>query len=137
MRHDEFMRERSRRLRRDETGAEARVWDMLRDRRLGGLKFRRQHVIGGYVVDFVCLAAKVVIEIDGATHEDADADARRTAELERAGYTVVRFSNSYVYEPETQILDEILDAIRCSELPAHEKARLDGERLFRTPLTAG
>ena len=134
MHGDRFMVGRARELRRNQTAAETCMWRLLRDRRLGGLKFRRQHVIGGHVVDFVCLAARLVIEIDGATHEDVEADAIRTADIERAGYTVIRFWNAYVYDRESAITDVILDALRLSALPQSEKDRLDRERMFPTPL---
>jgi very-short-patch-repair endonuclease len=129
---DSFMTRRARELRQEQTSAEKKVWRLLRDRRLGGLKFRRQHVIGNRVVDFVCLSARLVIEIDGDTHDDPDADSRCTAEIERAGYTVIRFWNSYVYDPESQILDMVVDALRESALSATEKARLDEEGLLPT-----
>jgi len=96
MRRDPVMAQLARELRRDETNAEKLVWEMLRARRLGGLKFRRQHVLGRYIADFVCLSARLVIEIDGHTHNDLESDAKRTADLERAGYRVIRFWNSYV-----------------------------------------
>ena len=134
MHGDRFMVGRARELRRNQTAAETCMWRLLRDRRLGGLKFRRQHVIGGHVVDFVCLAARLVIEIDGATHEDVEADAIRTADIERAGYTVIRFWNAYVYDRESAIIDMILHALRLSALPQSEKDRLDRERMFPTPL---
>jgi len=121
---------RARELRRTQTAAETRVWRLLRDRRLAGLKFRRQYVIGGHIVDFVCLAARLVIEIDGATHEDVEADAIRRAAIERAGYTVIRFWNSYVCDRESAMADMILDGLRRSALPKSEKDRLDRERLF-------
>ena len=81
------MTERARELRANKNSAERRIWSMLRGRRLAGLKFRRQHVIGNYVADFVCLSARLVIEIDGDTHdEEAQVrDARRTEDIERAG----------------------------------------------------
>ena len=129
-----FMFGRARELRRNQTAAETRLWRLLRDRRLGGLKFRRQHVIGGHVVDFVCIAARLVIEIDGATHENVEADAIRTADIHRAGYTVIRFWNAYVYDRESAIIDMILDALRLSALPQSEKDRLDRQRMFPTPL---
>jgi len=134
MHGDSFMVGRARELRRNQAAAERCVWRLLRDRRLGGLKFRRQHVIGGHIVDFVCLAARLVIEIDGATHEDVRADAIRTAEIERAGYTVIRFWNGYVYDRESAIIDMILDALRLSALPQSEKDGLDRQRMFPTPL---
>ena len=124
---------RARELRRTQTAAETRVWRLLRDRRLAGLKFRRQYVIGGHIVDFVCLAARLVIEIDGATHEDVEADAIRTAEIERAGYSVIRFWNSYVSDRESAMADMILDGLRRSALPKSEKDRLERERLFPMP----
>jgi uncharacterized protein DUF559 len=101
---------------------------------MGGLKFRRQHVLGNYIADFVCLSARLVIEIDGDTHENPESDAKRTADIERAGYRVIRFWNSYVYEHETAIANMILEALRESALPTSEKARLEGQRLFPTPL---
>jgi very-short-patch-repair endonuclease len=133
MQGDGFMVGRARELRRNQTGAEARVWRALRDRRLGGLKFRRQHVIAGHIVDFVCIAARLVIEIDGATHDDVEADVIRTAAIERAGYAVIRFWNAYVYDRESAIVDMILDALRLSALPQSEKDRLDREFLFPAP----
>jgi very-short-patch-repair endonuclease len=132
---DEFLKRRSRELRRDPNRAEARVWRLLRDRRLAGLKFRRQHVIGPYIADFVCLTARLVIEIDGDSHEDPEADARRTVVLEAMGYKVIPFRNSYVYDRESHILDMILDALRDSALPSGELARLDVEGLLPTALT--
>ena len=128
-----LMKQRARALRHDGNNAERQVWRLLRDRRLGGLKFRRQHVLGKYIVDFVCLSARLVIEIDGDTHEIPEADARRTAALEQMGYRVIRFWNSYVYDPESAAADMILDALRSSDLPQPEKERLDREGLFPTP----
>ena len=130
------MTRRARELRQEQTSAETKVWRLLRDRRLGGLKFRRQHVIGNRVVDFVCLSARLVIEIDGDTHDDPEADARRTAELEHAGYRVIRFWNSYVYDPESRVMDMVLDALQESALPAAEKVRLDREGLLPTPIAS-
>src|SRR2546422_11557052 len=92
------MTQRARELRANGNSAEKRIWSMLRSGRLAGLKFRRQYVIGKYMADFVCLSARLVIEIDGDTH-DEDArikDAKRTEDLEAAGYRVIRFCNNYV-----------------------------------------
>jgi len=130
-----LMKLRARDLRHDGNNAERQVWRLLRDRRLGGLKFRRQHVLGTYIVDFVCLSARLVIEIDGDTHENPEADSRRTAALEQMGYRVIRFWNSYVYDRESAILDMIVDALRSSALPQQEKERLDREGLFLDALT--
>jgi len=135
MPRSQLMKQRARDFRHDGNNAERLVWRLLRDRRLGGLKFRRQHVLGKYIVDFVCLSARLVIEIDGDTHEHPEADARRTAALEQMGYRVIRFWNSYVYDRESAIADMILDAIRSSDLPQAEKERLDREGVLPDPLT--
>ncbi len=83
-------------LRKTMTDAERRLWRHLRARQLG-VRFRRQHPFQGYILDFVCLERRLVIEVDGAQHADAAVrDAVRTAALERAGFRVVRFWNNEV-----------------------------------------
>jgi very-short-patch-repair endonuclease len=83
---------RARELRRDGSRAGRSCWELLRDRRLGGTKFRRQHQIGPYFADFACVSRKLVIEIDGEHHAyQVDADRRRTAMMEREGWRVVAF----------------------------------------------
>src|SRR5215207_10325715 len=79
----------SRHLRRHATVAEEKLWQAVRGRRLAGLKWRRQVPLLGYTVDFPCLSARLIIEIDGARHAiDAEYDRRRTEELERIGFQV-------------------------------------------------
>ena len=103
--------QRARRLRRASTGVEQRLWCRLRDRQLGGIKFRRQEPIGLFVVDFCSLEAKLVVELDGGQHaEQMGKDAARTAALERFGYRVLRFWNSEV----TENLDEVLERIAAA-----------------------
>jgi very-short-patch-repair endonuclease len=76
------------------TDAERKLWNLLHGRQLAGLKFRRLHPFEGYILDFVCLAEKVVIEIDGGQHQElATEDGVRTHALERAGFRVLRFWN--------------------------------------------
>jgi very-short-patch-repair endonuclease len=88
---------RARRLRREDTEAEARLWGSLRDRRLGGWKWRRQVQRGPYIVDFLCVEAGFVVELDGSQHADNVAyDERRTAYLEGSGLRVLRFWNADV-----------------------------------------
>ncbi len=88
---------RARSLRKDMTDAERQVWYALRDRRFAGWKFRRQVPFDQYILDFVCFDAKLVIEVDGGQHDQrAEYDARRTAHLERCGFTVLRFWNNEV-----------------------------------------
>src|SRR5215472_11064182 len=87
----------SRRLCSELTGAERRIWNHLRGRRLAKFKFRRQFPISGFVVDFVCLEANLIVEVDGGQHtEQAEADARRSAVLERSGFRILRFWNDDV-----------------------------------------
>ena len=87
----------ARSLRKTPTKAEDVLWQVLRGRRLVGLKFRRQVPFLSYTVDFLCFERKLIVEIDGAQHGwYADYDARRTRELEDHGFAVLRFTNSDV-----------------------------------------
>src|SRR2546429_5169351 len=89
----------ARRLRRDQTDAERKLWFRLRDRRLCGLKFRRQAPINQHIVDFCCAEARLIIEIDGGQHAIRTAeDLNRTKILEAMGYLVVRFWNRDVIQ---------------------------------------
>ncbi|HEY8615367.1 endonuclease domain-containing protein [Phenylobacterium sp.] len=104
-------RDRARALREDDTEAEARLWAVLRDRRLGGWKWRRQVPVGPFIADFMCEAAGLVVELDGGQHAEQEAyDARRTAALERAGFRVIRFWNSQVLENRDGVCLTILNA---------------------------
>jgi very-short-patch-repair endonuclease len=96
-------------LRRDATEAEKRVWQILRNRQLAGMKFRRQATLGRYVVDFLCVEARLVIELDGGQHDPAT-DAPRTRWLEANGYRVMRFWNNEVIENLDGVADTILVA---------------------------
>lgn len=98
----------SRAMRRHPTQAEARLWSALRSRQFGGWKFRRQHVIVGYVVDFYCAELRLVVEVDGSVHDQLRADDEaREADLRHAGAEVVRFSNGAVLDH----LDEVLSVL--------------------------
>ena len=115
--------ERARALRRNSTPAEDRLWSVLRGRGLGEAKFRRQQRFGKFVADFVCQAARLIIEIDGDTHatERGEAhDARRTAFLEQEGYRVIRFSNADVMGNLDGVASVILAALAPS--PSHPAA---------------
>jgi very-short-patch-repair endonuclease len=101
-------------LRRTATGAETVLWRALRGAKLNGSKFRRQHPIDRFVVDFVCLKAKLVIEVDGATHGSSAAlgrDAGRTQVLEAAGFHVMRVGNTDIRDNLDGVLESILTAI--------------------------
>jgi very-short-patch-repair endonuclease len=80
-------------MRRELTDAEHKLWQEIRDRRLDHIKFRRQALIGNYIVDFVCLRAKLVIELDGGQHSESSHDRTRDAELNARGFRVLRFWN--------------------------------------------
>lgn len=88
---------RARLLRRRMTDAERRLWSKLRLRQVDGLRFRRQAPVGPYIVDFICLETKLIVEVDGGQHAaDKEKDDERTTWLEAEGYRVVRFWNNDV-----------------------------------------
>ena len=102
---------RARTLRREDTEAEARLWNALRARRLGGWFWRRQVPFGPYILDFLCREAALVVELHGSQHADQLAyDTRRTAYLGRNGLRVIRFWNSAVLESRPDVCDAILHA---------------------------
>jgi very-short-patch-repair endonuclease len=84
---------RARRLRREMTEAERKLWYAVRDRRMAGFKFVRQEPIGPYVADFCCREAKLVVELDGSQHAERRRDKIRDEQLIRLGYRVLRFWN--------------------------------------------
>ena len=100
---------RSRALRRDSTGAEKRLWPILRNRKLDGHKFRRQVPIDTYVVDFCCIAERLIVELDGEQHADArkDYDDSRAKDLQGRGFRVLRFWNSEVLQESEGVIQEI------------------------------
>jgi very-short-patch-repair endonuclease len=101
----------ARSLRTRPTRVEAMLWEVIRDRRLDGLKFRRQHPIGPFVVDFCCPELRLIVELDGAVHDtQREDDAEREALLIAAGYDVVRFRNDEVRKD----LPSVLAAIRTA-----------------------
>ncbi|MGO8868982.1 MAG: endonuclease domain-containing protein [Alphaproteobacteria bacterium] len=102
--------DRARRLRRDETEAERRVWRAIRDRRLG-VKFRRQVPIGPYFADFACVARKLVVELDGGQHAEPTRYEEERGRVTAAnGYRVLRFWNNDVMDN----LDGVVEAIRLA-----------------------
>ncbi|OCW57202.1 endonuclease domain-containing protein [Hoeflea olei] len=90
------LRRFARAMRRAPTEAEQRPWGALRNRRLDGLKFRRQVPLGAWIADFVCMEAGLVVEVDGTQHADSRRDAARDAGLEALGFRVLRFWNDDV-----------------------------------------
>ena len=109
------------------TPTEALVWEHLRDRKFHGLKFRRQHPIGPYVADFFCSELQLILEIDGAVHnnpEQRTRDRERTLFLQGLGFEVVRISNSQVESNPEQALTQALPNAQTTPLPQQwEKGR--------------
>ena len=100
-----------RRLRRDSTDAEMKLWLSLRDCRLCGAKFVRQEAIGPYVADFVCRERKLIIEADGGQHSENARDRVRDCKLKAAEYRVLRFWNPDVLRNQAGVLEVIADAL--------------------------
>ena len=106
----------ARRLRRDQTDAERVLWVRLRDRRLNGLKFKRQVPVDKYIADFFCAEARLIVELDGGQHATRD-ESNRTAILEAMGYLVLRFWNNDVLKNIDGVLEEIQRAITTTPTP--------------------
>ncbi|MBN1579453.1 MAG: endonuclease domain-containing protein [Anaerolineae bacterium] len=107
------IRARARQLRQPQTPAERVLWQRLRNRQLGGYKFRRQHPIGRFIVDFYCAECHLAVEIDGDSHLDqVEYDAERTARLEARGYHVIRFTNREVHQQTDSVLEAIFQVCR-------------------------
>ncbi len=97
----------ARELRRNATEEEKTLWHHLRNRQLGGHKFRRQSSVGWYVADFLCAEKRLIVELDGGQHSE-EGDQQRTADLERLGYRVIRFWNTEVVDNLDAVLQRIL-----------------------------
>jgi very-short-patch-repair endonuclease len=98
----------AKKLRQQSTDAERLLWKYLRAHRMAGYKFKRQVVIEPYIVDFVCLEARLIVEADGGQHlEQTDADSRRTVFLESLGYKVIRFWNHEILGDTQTVLEQI------------------------------
>ncbi|MFD2725715.1 endonuclease domain-containing protein [Hyunsoonleella rubra] len=105
-----YLEERRKELRKNLTSAEATLWKSLQRKQLNGRKFRRQHSIEHFIVDFYCPSEKLIIELDGAVHFDfaqANYDLERTRRLEELGFKVIRFENKSVFENLPIVLNEI------------------------------
>jgi very-short-patch-repair endonuclease len=110
-------------MRREPTDAETKLWSRLRDRRLGGLKFRRQVPFGGYILDYFCEAVMLAVELDGGQHNDPDGarrDEGRDAALGKLGVEVLRFWDPDVLKETDAVCEAILDAAtrRATETPS-------------------
>lgn len=106
----------ARKLRREQTEVEHKLWHTLRDRRFHGIKFRRQQPVGPYIADFICFEAKLIIELDGSQHafpENAEVERFRTAFLESDGFRVMRFWNLELKDN----FDGVMETIRLAVGP--------------------
>ena len=96
-------------MRAESVPAEHKLWQQLRNRQVDGLKFRRQVPVGKYIADFVCHETKLIVELDGPTHDEREAhDQQRTRFLQREGYRVIRFLNEDVHRDIDSVLRTIL-----------------------------
>lgn len=124
---DTWFCDRARELRQAQTPAEQALWQQLRAKRFAGFKFRRQQVLGTYIIDFVCFAQKLIVELDGSQHaKAAEYDKRRDTWLEQQGFYVLRFwNNEWATQPEA-VLEAIWRALQQPPLPNPSPARGEG-----------
>ena len=107
-----------RRLRRDATEAERALWRLLRNRALGGAKFRRQFPIGNFIADFACLEHRLIVEADGGQHGSSNSDQARTEWLVSQGFRVLRFWNNEILENPGGVAAVLLEALRQPSDPS-------------------
>ena len=111
------LKENSKKNREDPTKAETILWEKLRDRKLNGFKFRRQHAIGQFIADFVCIEKSLIVEVDGSIHGDRkEQDELRTNALNQIGFRVLRFSNDEVEERVDYVLEKIKRELEIESL---------------------
>ena len=112
--HNILLLNRHRRaLRNNGTAAEAALWNLLKNSRLHGRKFRRQHSIEHFIADFYCPAEKLIVELDGEVHNDPlrrEYDAARDARLRELGFTIIRIENKLVFDETEFVLETITGA---------------------------
>jgi primosomal protein N' (replication factor Y) len=130
------MKARARKLRNNLTETERALWRDLRDRQLG-FRFRRQFPIPPYIVDFACIEARLIIEVDGGQHAAATNDSRRDDKLYRQGWRVLRFRNNDVLENPEGVLQVIAKALgrRLSAYPHPDPPPQAGEGVYGKPRT--
>jgi very-short-patch-repair endonuclease len=121
MSHRTWLREAARDLRRRSTPTQQLLWDALRRHRVAGRQFRRQRPIGPYIADFLCVSARLVVEVDGPIHDhQRDDDEARDEYLEELGYTVLRIPADRVVNDLAGVLSQIARA--CAALPLSREA---------------
>jgi very-short-patch-repair endonuclease len=123
----------ARKLRTDATSAERRLWSGLRREQIEGFKFRRQVILNGFVADFACLEARLVLEVDGATHSthaEVARDAARSAALVEHGYAILRFTNDEVFHN----FEGVLETIRLKLIELRPRLTVETFEDRATPL---
>src|SRR4051812_47262993 len=138
MRRDERLLGFAREMRSDPSPTERILWSLVRDRRLAGFKFRRQHPIGPYIADYFCAAALLVVEADGESHlSDVVRDRDRDRYFKELGIHVLRFQNPSIFDEKDVVVEEIYRV--CSErvtvLPPHSRRRAARRVVAGSPLT--
>ena len=121
-----ILRQRARSMRSQQTGAEHRLWQILRAKRLAGYKFKRQLPIDDYIVDFACLNERLIIEADGGQHSENTRDRRRDEYLREQGFRVLRFWNNDIFNNEEGVLTSILNALQSPLSPTPPPQRGEG-----------
>ncbi|MGB7875492.1 MAG: DUF559 domain-containing protein [Anaerolineales bacterium] len=126
------IQQRARELRKEMTPAEMKLWQVLRGNQFDELYFRRQHAVGTYILDFVCIQEKLVIEVDGGSHlEQEEYDRERTRWLEEEkGYRIIRFTNDDVLKN----IHEVVEAIRVAVKSPHLTSPASGGGISSPPV---
>lgn len=110
-----YLENRRKELRKSLTSSEATLWKSIQRKQLKGRKFRRQHSIENYIVDFYCASESLIIELDGAVHLDfaqQNYDEERSKNLEQLGFKILRFENKLVFEQLNEVLEEIKSSFK-------------------------
>jgi very-short-patch-repair endonuclease len=113
--NNQSLKNRRRELRVNQTDAEKKLWEFLRNRKLGGFKFNRQHSIGPYILDFYCPKARIGIELDGSIHTENESilyDKNRESVLQTSNVKMIRFWNDEVENDMEEVLEKILFEIK-------------------------
>ena len=113
----------ARKLRRSSTDVEKKLWHRIRDKQIEDFRFRRQRPIGKFIVDFICIDARLIVELDGGQHaENALGDSKRTEFLESLGYKVLRFWNNEVIENMEGVLERVREELLSTRSPTPPSA---------------
>ena len=136
---DALLQSRARRLRNQATDAERHLWRHLRHRQLAGYRFRRQVPVAGFIADFACLEAKIVVELDGGQHaQNVAYDESRDRSIQAQGFRVLRFWDNQVFQETPAVLEQIMGALEArSPLPGPPPQAGEGTKRIDPPAHAG